>query len=301
MSSSSSKAVKFPSYDELETVMAEDKGNIYPAQIVKKVTKDGTADTTMYFIHYKGWGRKYDAWVQPNQICKKGVLDAELRLQQFSEAKTPKVKGPKKEQSIAQNEGKGGEEDNDGQAPTLKRKSNAELEEEARELKTHRVMMSSQDLLEEGDTEVTAAQKIDIPMVLKKHLVDEWSLISQQDPHRLLRLPRQLTVETVINEFYVSCEQGGKMTGEQLAAYKDFFQGLMLFFDKALPTVLLYRWERDQYTAAVEQLTDCTPSGIYGVEHLLRLFVRLPKFLVGVFQSHSEVSQIGVKIAQFLK
>ena len=37
-------------------------------------------------------------------------------------------------------------------------------------------------------------------MTLKKHLTDEWELISKR-PSRLLVLPRQHTVEKIINQF----------------------------------------------------------------------------------------------------
>lgn len=47
-------------------------------------------------------------------------------------------------------------------------------------------------------------------------------------------------------------------------------KGLCFYFDNALPNMLLYKNEREQYKEACPN--DILPSTIYGAEHLLRLF-----------------------------
>lgn len=47
--------------------------------------------------------------------------------------------------------------------------------------------------------------------------------------------------------------------------------GLRSYFDKALPTLLLYKRERQQFEQQINDPT-ASPSTIYGAEHLLRLF-----------------------------
>lgn len=47
-------------------------------------------------------------------------------------------------------------------------------------------------------------------------------------------------------------------------------KGLSCYFDKALPVILLYNNEREQYQEACPN--NILPSAIYGAEHLLRLF-----------------------------
>ncbi|KAG6786482.1 hypothetical protein POTOM_008086 [Populus tomentosa] len=47
-------------------------------------------------------------------------------------------------------------------------------------------------------------------------------------------------------------------------------KGLCFYFDKALPVMLLYKSERQQYADAIAD--DVSPSMVYGAEHLLRLF-----------------------------
>lgn len=51
---------------------------------------------------------------------------------------------------------------------------------------------------------------------------------------------------------------------------KEIVDGLRCYFDKALPAMLLYKEERQQYKEVVAD--NVSPSGVYGAEHLLRLF-----------------------------
>jgi len=289
-------------YVEDEAVMAEDKGNLYVAKVVK-VSQVENSDTFQYFIHYQGWARKYDTWVQADQICKADDEEAKIKLQLYSQAKNPMVATEKtrKEKKSANSSFDdlldGG--DADDSKPAIKRKSNAELEEEARELKRNRSMLSNSDLVQEDDEAMATAQRLEIPMALKKHLLDEWSLISQQDPRRLVKLPRKVTAEKAIQDFVDSLEE--KLEDDQFDSHRDFFEGLQLYFEKALPTILLYRHERDQFDEVLRVFPDLVPSQIYGVEHLLRLFVRLPKLMSGVFLPPSEVNKVFAKMTQFLK
>lgn len=48
--------------------------------------------------------------------------------------------------------------------------------------------------------------------------------------------------------------------------------GLRSYFDKALPAMLLYSQERDQFNDVIPEESEISPSNIYGAEHLLRLF-----------------------------
>ena len=53
--------------------------------------------------------------------------------------------------------------------------------------------------------------------------------------------------------------------------------GLRLYFDTCLPGYLLYTCEREQADRLLNM--GFVPSSIYGVEHLLRLLVKLPMLL----------------------
>lgn len=49
-------------------------------------------------------------------------------------------------------------------------------------------------------------------------------------------------------------------------------EGLKVYFEKALGSVLLYRNERQQYIQIQKTHPDKSIGEIYGVHHLLRLF-----------------------------
>jgi hypothetical protein len=61
------------------------------------------------------------------------------------------------------------------------------------------------------------------------------------------------------------------------AEFEDFVNGLVAYFDKALSHCLLFPSERAQARAALGG--GALPSSVYGAEHLLRLFVKLPELL----------------------
>lgn len=78
----------------------------------------------------------------------------------------------------------------------------------------------------------------------------------------------------------------------------EFVQGIELYFNKIISTSLLYRSERKQHDAICQ---DKEPSSMYGVEHLLRLFVEIPS-LVGETNMDTEtLSEIREKFEELLR
>ncbi|CAM9802988.1 unnamed protein product [Phaeothamnion confervicola] len=87
----------------------------------------------------------------------------------------------------------------------------------------------------------------------------------------------------------------------QFSRFQELIDGLRVYFEKALGKILLYRQERAQYDHVTKASPGKDASQIYGCEHLLRLFVRLPALLAETALSQQEVSQIQVKLAEFLR
>ncbi len=48
-------------------------------------------------------------------------------------------------------------------------------------------------------------------------------------------------------------------------------EGIRLYFDKALGSLLLYKFERQQYSEILKNSPNKAMSEVYGAEHLLRL------------------------------
>ena len=57
---------------------------------------------------------------------------------------------------------------------------------------------------------------------------------------------------------------------------KQILNYIRFFFNESLPKVLLYNNERAQYLIISKKLNNLSMDQIYGVEHLCRLFIKLP-------------------------
>jgi mortality factor 4-like protein 1 len=84
-------------------------------------------------------------------------------------------------------------------------------------------------------------------------------------------LPRSPTVAEILSE-YKEYRSKQKLKDGPDGMLEEILEGLQIYFDKALGTILLYRYEREQYANILRQHSDKTMSEIYGAEHLLRLF-----------------------------
>ncbi|KAK6115883.1 hypothetical protein DH2020_008152 [Rehmannia glutinosa] len=79
----------------------------------------------------------------------------------------------------------------------------------------------------------------------------------------------------------------------------EIVKGLRCYFDKALPAMLLYKEERQQYK---EVITDnVSPSNVYGAEHLLRLFVKLPEMLSCMHIETETLTELQQRLLDFLR
>ena len=74
-----------------------------------------------------------------------------------------------------------------------------------------------------------------------------------------------------------------------MAQIGEVAEGLLSYFDNALQQLLLYQAEAATCKAALEG--GAAPADVYGAEHLLRLFVKLPE-LVPVVMMVAKVSKV---------
>ncbi|WVZ24167.1 hypothetical protein V8G54_002711 [Vigna mungo] len=148
--------------------------------------------------------------------------------------------------------------------------------------------------VEKGSGSVEKLVKIQIPATLKKQLVDDWDSVTQQD--KLVKLPRSPTVDEILTKYL---EYKSKKDGMAPDSIGEILKGIRCYFDKALPMMLLYKKERKQYNDAI--VDNVSPSTIYGAEHLLRLFVKLPELLTYVTIEEETLNRLQQKLLDFLK
>ncbi|XP_044483490.1 protein MRG1-like isoform X2 [Mangifera indica] len=136
--------------------------------------------------------------------------------------------------------------------------------------------------------------KIQIPSTLKKQLVDDWEFVTQQD--QLVKLPRSPNVDEILTKYI---QYRRKKDGLMVDSVAEIMRGIQLYFDKTLHVMLLYRKEREQYHDVV--VDNVSLSTIYGAEHLLRLFVKLPELLAYVNIEDETLTRMQQKLTDFLK
>ncbi|KAF3933381.1 hypothetical protein ABW19_dt0205851 [Dactylella cylindrospora] len=117
--------------------------------------------------------------------------------------------------------------------------------------------------------------KINVPEIIKSLLVDDWENVTKNGT--LVKLPREITVNKFLSDYRDATQH--KYTGPQKEVFEEVIQGLRTYFDRCLGTMLLYRFERDQYNDIKKEYPDKDMSDIYGTEHLLRLFVTMPELI----------------------
>ncbi|EFJ46711.1 hypothetical protein VOLCADRAFT_118057 [Volvox carteri f. nagariensis] len=248
----------------------------YEAKILKAEFKrnvDWPEGQWYYFLHYSGWNKKYDEWVEATGLVKAaelGMVTGAIGANGGgAKGGAGAAKKMPKERFAAATGGGGGKKGAARLAADLGAIGGAVVGG-----------ASSAAATGGGDTGAAAGGaaahrglqlELDISPVLKKALLDDYDAIVTDA--RLVPLPRSPSVAEVLRRY---CEQATELGGSG-AVEMEVATGLRAYFDKALMAVLLYRSERPQ---AMVMLSDGRlPSSVYGTEHLLRLFVKLPDLL----------------------
>ncbi|RYY89306.1 hypothetical protein EON63_00985 [archaeon] len=273
-------------YAHNDRVMALDEGKLYKAKIIKVNDVDGKRH---YFIHYDGWSRKHDRWAEskilaPISDSKKVEALQQLadNFLQFGKTKTDSSTNSSSKPTIGSTKKTRGkvvadsnEDEDDSQSnptlPPVASMNDTNLDQLVRERRRRIAEYASQSIDFDVDKPRHALGNIvELPVSLKKHVVDEWAVITKP-PYRLLQLPKTKAdcVEGIIEEYIASKEVGGKV--------EELLQGLLTYFNQAVPSLFLYVHEQEQLDkitqlCAPKQGIDGEYCRIYGVEHLIRFF-----------------------------
>ena len=348
-------AAKPGKFDLNDLVWALDRGTLYISKVLKRQYYN---EKYQYFIHYQGWDKKHDTWMDEDSLvgqfdaagklkleakakgetvieekkttgAKRGrkskveiaanaagsskeVAETEVKEESSSSSSSSSKRG-RRNQSASESSSSSSSSSNatdeavkeeavaETDAPPLKKRRNDKKviisPEELLKINKERKKLAHHDLTDENCDDFT--HKLTLPLVLKQFLVDEWGLITG-DSKRLITLPRTITATMLVNEYLEHMES--KLDKLQFSLYKDQFEGLLVYFNRSLPFLLLYRHEREQYDCLVATLgLDLNPADIYGGEHLIRLFVRMPRLLTGVIIPTTDMNDILSKYRDFIE
>ncbi|KAL2641785.1 hypothetical protein R1flu_009372 [Riccia fluitans] len=265
-------------FSEGDKVLAYHGPLIYEAKVQRAEFRK---NEWKYFVHYLGWSKNWDEWVGTSRLMEFSDTNLEIQKKLFKDQNVDK---PSK-----------------GRVSQGKQKTPAESKGEKEGGKTIIVSKGKKRkaesaVSEEKETdEPDNLMKIPIPAVLKKQLVDDWELIQSG---KSIKLPRKPCVDEILKSYR---ELKTKLEGTDEDSVGEVLEGLQAYFDRALPAMLLYKQERAQYAEAVSDGNLGPPSSIYGAEHLLRLFVKLPELLAFINMEEEALNQLQQRLQDFLK
>ncbi len=130
----------------------------------------------------------------------------------------------------------------------------------------------------ESEPSAGSSTKISLPSQFKKRLVTDWENINRNE--KIMNLPVTPSVTEILDQFSDSVPSDEKGEAD---AVRQVVRAVKIFFKHALGAMLLYKFERPQFEDF--DFSESDVGDVYGAEHLLRLFVKLPKIL-----SHCELT-----------
>ncbi|XP_057779562.1 protein MRG1-like [Salvia miltiorrhiza] len=258
------EAVDSSPFQEGEKVLAFHGPCLYDAKVQKI---ESCSKGWKYYVHYPGWSKKWDVW--------KGVTD----LLKHTEANIQK----KKELMVKHS---GDKNTRLGRPLHVETRSSTGVRGRKRKHETIKKEVS----FVPSEKHVN----LQIPSTLKKQLVVDHECITHLG--QLVKLPRSPSAYEILNKYF---DYQVKKDGMIMETVKEIVDGLRCYFDKALPAMLLYKEERQQYKEVISD--NVSPSGVYGAEHLLRLFVKLPEMLSFVHIEMETLSELQQRLVDFLR
>lgn len=259
-------------FREGEKVFAFHHLRFYEAKILHF---DKRSNGWHYYVHYLGWKKSWDEWVGLDRLMKftdenrqkQEVLNRKLVEKMKAEFHNTTKRGTGRGFHLKQRNSKGGR--------GKKRKHDFSTKE--------KIVVSSEKLV-----------NIHIPLTLKKQLFDDCEFVTHLG--KLIKLPRAPNVEEILKLYLdYRCKKDGTVSD----SVREIFKGIRAYFNKALPVMLLYKSERQQYEHTITE--DIHPSTVYGAEHLLRLFVKLPELLLRADIEEDTLVELQQKMVDFLK
>ncbi|OMJ28201.1 Chromatin modification-related protein eaf3 [Smittium culicis] len=273
-----------------------------------------------YFVHYKGWKQTWDEWLDDSRILK--YTDDNLQKQKYlkqAAITSNKKKSSNETNTVTQSNSSVGIRKSSGNlsgstsgTPRLKGVADGDLDfhrgrKRGRDSIAEKVFplfyypnLNSPRLID-GDLAKKPEFKFAVPNVLKVKLIDDWEFVTKEK--LLVNLPRTPTVSQIIDQYNVylseNAEKRKSRKNEEIS--KEILVGLKHYFDKALGTILLYRFERYQYQEILQLHPDSKMSDIYGAEHLLRLFVQLPALVSQANMDDESLIVLKDYLSDFLK
>jgi mortality factor 4-like protein 1 len=280
-----------------EIALATRQGKAWEARVLET-----RGDPPEYLVHYQGWNKKHDEWLDPTLLRKKATSTG---------AEEDDAKGDRKK-TMRDDAGDGGKpakkvkKESAGGAGVVankggKKSSGATKKKPAKTTTKSKAAAPATPLppppppVNPEDVRL----HVNLSTALKRELIGAWEKITREGKRH--RLPKSVTVSDIVSR-YESDAKARARSPEQGELISEVCAGLKAYFDRALHAVLLYEEEREVAAATSPRSPPLPPpSDVYGAEHLLRLFVKLPDLLPVHDMDAAAVREVQVKLTEFLR
>eukprot|EP00308_Calcidiscus_leptoporus_P024889 CAMPEP_0119375646 /NCGR_PEP_ID=MMETSP1334-20130426/36527_1 /TAXON_ID=127549 /ORGANISM="Calcidiscus leptoporus, Strain RCC1130" /LENGTH=332 /DNA_ID=CAMNT_0007394011 /DNA_START=26 /DNA_END=1021 /DNA_ORIENTATION=- len=260
-------------FKEEQAVYAYHGPLLYKATIkecVSRTAPGGSPLVKLYLVSYDGVNQHWDEWVPESRVLadtKEAEKLQKERIKEFNRAVKKRARAATEQQASSS-------------APPHKKRM---AEKGAPSDKNDEMLINE------------IKETLRLPQAMKLRLIDDWERISRE--RKLVPLPRDQTIATLLDDFVAT--KAKRTSHERL--YTEVCDGMRSFFNQALPQVLLYKYERKQMRDVRDEHKEKTYVELYGAEHMLRLFVKLPELLVHCKLQREHMSVLLSKLTELLK
>lgn len=255
-----------------------------------------------YLLHYKGWKAKWDEWVPIERVLE--YNDDNLQLQK--DVKAANTKKPKptvktedtKINSSSPSSNKNSDSNNNN---GNNNKSSSSKKRPAGSTTASSSLNGSSNGTSKKKTkkEKTYEISFNVKPVIKFLMVDDWEFITKD--RKLVDLPSAININKILKDYFTLKKADKSVSKQNLDIIDEFLKGLKIYFNKSLGLILLYRSERLQYLNLLQEHgEDVELSSIYGIEHLLRLFISLPGLISETSMDAVSLGVLGAQSEFFL-
>jgi len=244
--SSGSVEFKFEKDEKVLVLPTNSQEDICEAKVLG-CEKRGKSKKMQYFIHYKGWNSRWDEWVDHGRLLKINEGNLQIMNEQNKQKKAASQQPASRKKRKPQN------------SPPSTSPKRRRLNDEARK----------------RGAKNKASLDIKLPSSLKRKLIGDWERITKK--RLVMELPRAqgTRICDILSDFQADAVREGQ--DQNIVA--EIARGIKDYFNQALRVTLLYKLERRQLAALCKEYGELSMDQMYGVEHLCRLFVKLPRLL----------------------
>lgn len=275
---SDEKSGKFM-FQDGETVLCYHGPLLYEAKCVKGEFKN-KEKSPQYLIHYSGWNKSWDEWVNSPRVCKFSEENLKKQQELLKSHGTSKIitkikANARKSISSISNSA----EDKLNLSESKKKRPKAH--DESSELSDSYTIKNE--------------IKISITDLSKKFIANDYNSVSGLN--KLVILPSSNPIDNILND-YVEFKVAHKFDKDVIL---EVAQGIKYYFNSTLSSKLLINPMERQQFLELQKNRDKKPSEIYGIEHLLRLFVIIGDLLSYTIWDEICIKQLDLYIEEFIK